>query len=302
MKPFIFIGINLILFFSNSATDIRSLQEFSFLSLKESSDEALGRKDARITLNECSAELIEIILANDQSLKLELSSYHCYLKNLVKAVESCKKRCKISQNIGKCKGIEDRLAVARQKHESLKMEQAKWTSRLIFCIKCRALTEYKLIESRGGIGKRARIGGIDSENDPSYTIQHLFNSFVTRDVSNYELSYILSRINLYESTKKKLCKGRDRALCKCANSSLKELTNKQSSLRSTLLSQDAYQRRWFTFNTNNGNSIPLSGEAIDSIENECLNVLEIDAQVQNEAEGISNPGFSQEELSQVSTT
>ncbi|OII70833.1 uncharacterized protein cubi_00978 [Cryptosporidium ubiquitum] len=301
MKLLISIGINLLVFFSNSANDVQSFQEFSFLNLKESSNGALRRKDARIAVNECSMETLNIILMKDQVLKLELSSYYCYLKNLTKAVESCKRRCRISRSIGRCRGIEERLATVRQKYERLKGERAKWTNYLIFCIRCRALTEYKLIQSRGGIAKRGRIGGNESEDDPAYTLVHLFSSFVTKDISNYELSYLLTKMNVYNSVKEKMCKQKSRALCKCARNSLKELLNNESSLKTIIHNQDAYQRRWFTFNTNGENTIPSSGEPINSIQSECSSVLEMDAQVQNEAEGVTNAGFSREESSQVST-
>lgn len=301
MRSFILIGINLLILFSKATNIVKLFQEFSFLGLKESNNEDFSRKNAVITVNECSIDTMNTILGKDQELKIKVLAYTCYVKNLVKAVESCKRRCRLSRRLGKCKGIEERSAAAKLEHERLKQEQTRWTSYLIFCIKCRAFTEYKLIESRGGIAKKSRITGRNSEDDPAYTTSNLFNSFVTRDVSTFEILYLTAKMSTYLSIKKEVCKGKSRALCKCAVKSIKELSDSKSILQSNVVKQDAYQRRWFTFNTNGLNSIPLSGDGIDQIRNECEDSIRIEAEVQNESDGVMNPGFSQEELERVSS-
>ncbi|TRY52434.1 Uncharacterized protein CTYZ_00002885 [Cryptosporidium tyzzeri] len=298
MNIFSLIGIHFLVFFGISANNIRlSFKEFSLLSLKENSDVNLYRKDAKIQVQECSPESMNLLLGIDQTLKFETSAYACYLKNLRSALESCKRRCTISRNIGKCRGIESRITAATKKYNELLEQQNKWGELLSFCIKCRALTEYMLVLSRGGIAKKSRITSRNSGDDPAYTVKNLFNSYLTRDLASFELLY-LSRLGTYSQTQEKLCKTKGKALCNCAKKTLKELKNNKSILQSTVVKQDGFQRRWFTFNTK---SLSSSGEQIDSIRDECKNVLEKDAEIQNGISGKLNAGFTEEELAPVTS-
>ncbi|EAK89123.1 hypothetical protein [Cryptosporidium parvum Iowa II] len=298
MNIFSLIGIHFLLFFGISANNNRlSIKEFSLLSLKENSDVNLYRKDARINVQECSPESMNLLLGIDQILKFEVTAYFCYLKNLRSAFESCKRRCTISRNIGRCRGIENRLAAATEKYNELLEQQTKWGKLLSYCIKCRALTEYMLIQSRGGIAKKSRITSRNSGDDPAYTPKNLLDSYLTRDFSSFELLY-LSRMDTYLQTQKKLCGTKSRALCTCAKKTLKELKDNKSVLQSTVIKQDSFQRRWFTFN---GGNIPSSGEPIDSIREECKHVLEKDAEIQNGIDGKLNAGFTGEELAPVTS-
>ncbi|KAH8585056.1 uncharacterized protein ELE39_001007 [Cryptosporidium sp. chipmunk genotype I] len=301
MNIFSFVGINFLVFVCVSINITQFFfEEFSFLSLKESSNEISFRKNVMITVNECSVESINLLLGIDQVLKLEVSAYHCYLKDLERAVESCKMRCTLSRRIGRCRGIEDRLATTKGKYKKLLEEQAKWTKLLTYCIKCRALTEYMLIKSKGGVAKKTRITSHNSESDPAYTLQNLFDSFVSRDLSTYEILY-LSRMDRYKDVVGKLCKEKSRTLCKCAQKSLKNLKDNKSILQSTVVKQDAYQRRWYSFYSKDSNNIPESGNTIDSIKEECKMVLEKDAEIQNGISGVLNQGFTEEELAPVTS-
>ncbi|CUV05041.1 unnamed protein product [Cryptosporidium hominis] len=298
MNIFSLIGIHLLVFFGISANNIRlSFKEFSLLSLKENNDVDIYRKNAMIQVQECSPESMNLLLGIDQVLKFEATSYSCYVKNLTNAFESCKRRCAISRNIGKCRGIENRLAAAKEKYNELLEQQTRWGKLLSYCIKCRALTEYMLIKSRGGIAKKSRITSRNSGDDPAYTPKNLFDSYLTRDLSSFELLY-LSRMDTYLQSQKKLCKTKSRALCSCAKKTLKDLKNNKNVLQSIVIKQDSFQRRWFTFNEKN---ILGSGDTIDSIKEECEHVLEKDAEIQNGINGNLNAGFTKEELEPVTS-
>ncbi|KAK9173477.1 Uncharacterized protein cmbei_3001710 [Cryptosporidium meleagridis] len=298
MNIFSLIGIYFFVLFGISANNFRlSFNELSLLSLKENSDVNIHRKDAKIQVQECSLESMNLLLGMDQVTKFEVTAYSCYVKNLTSAFESCKRRCTISRNIGKCRGIEARLTAAKEKYNELLESQKKWGKLLLYCIRCRALTEYSLIQSRGGIAKKSRITSRNSSEDPAYTLKNLFESYASRDTSSFELLF-LSRIETYLQTKKKLCKLKSKALCKCASKTLKDLKENKSVLQSIVVKQDAFQRRWFTFN---GGNIPNSGEPIDAIREECKSVLEKDAEIQNGIDQGLNAGFTSDEMAPVTS-
>ncbi|KAJ1606213.1 hypothetical protein OJ252_3236 [Cryptosporidium canis] len=270
--------------------------EFSFLGLQASNDN-LGRKNARISVNECSSEALIYILAKDQASKFLVTTYQCYVKNLEDAVNTCRRKCKLSRSFGRCKGIEERLETNRQVYENHKQDQARWNSFLLFCVDCRVLIEYQLIQSKFNGQMVKSVGG--GHEDPAYTLTNLFKSYISTEMSSTELLYIKNS-ELYVQLKEKLCKQKkSRALCKCATQTLKTLLDNKKNLQDILHRQRDYQKRCHAHLSRGYNGLPSNGNPIDDIRDKCRDAARLEAEIKGSMEGISNQAYSEEDLNEA---
>lgn len=277
-----------------------TLHELSFLGLGESREGQINGKDAKISVNECSIETMNLILEKDQVMKLKLPTYHCYLKDLESTLESCKRRCRISRSIGRCRGIEQRVEATRNEYSVLRKEQSIWTNHLNYCIRCRSLTEYKLNQSKGKALRTLKAVESNFE-DAAYTPKNMFESLFSRELAAVETLYI-GRKELYDKILSEICKKKSRKLCSCAKKSLKELVANKKVLQRIILTQDLYQKRCYRFLSSSPDGVPLTGEPLETLDRECKHALEFDTKIQNEAGSISNRGFTGEELTSALTT
>ncbi|KAF7459190.1 hypothetical protein HWI79_309 [Cryptosporidium felis] len=271
------------------------IQGKSLLNLQATNEPQVGRKDATIMVNECSIDTINLILGKDQSNKLLVAAYTCYVQDLEATFKRCKRRCSLSKRLGRCRGIAERLEQAKLKLQDYRNEQQKWTERLTFCIECRILTEYKLILSKGGNIKKVKISSSNSADDPAYTPKNLVTSLLGRDMATIEVLYITSSSQIYKQIEKDLCKSSSKSLCKCARKSLKNINENKSTLQGVVARNDEYHRRWLSFYGKNG-KIPKPDAALEGISEKCLGVEELNRKVQAEADGEYNPSFAPEEL------
>ncbi|KAJ1609221.1 hypothetical protein OJ253_1656 [Cryptosporidium canis] len=297
MKLLISVWTHIFALFSFARNEILNPSvEFSFLGLQASNDN-LGRKNARISVNECSTDALNLILSKDQSEKFLVTTYYCYVKDLENAVNRCRRKCKLSRSIGRCKGIEERLEKNRQVYEGHKDDQVKWSSYLLYCLDCRVLTEYKLIQSKFN-GKIIESKGGGGHEDSAYTLTNLFKSYITTELSNTEILYIKNS-DLYVQLKKKLCKNKSRALCKCAKQTLETLLNKKGSLQDALARQTDYQKRCYAFLSRGYNGLPSSGEPIENISDKCRDTARLETEIMGLTGGTTNQVYSENELDET---
>lgn len=269
-----------------------TIQDLSFLGLKESSNGHVGRKNAEIIVKECSTKTIDLILKSEYITKIKLASYYCYLKDLERRADLCKRRCRISRAIGKCRDVESKLANIKSLYDMLRKQEQLWSKRLTFCMKCRTLVEYRIQQSKGMVPSTHKVGG-SNYSDPAYTLKNLLDALLARELASVELLYV-NKKHTSPDISKLFCGEKNKTLCKCFKKGIKDLVGKKDSLKEVIKNKDMFIKRCFSFLSQSPGGIPKTGEQIVELEQECRMVNEVDMEVEQEVGGTSNQVFTEE--------